>query len=74
MVLTVPNCGGRELRDRLELLHQSFRDLFILVRKNRINSARVLKQQHARKHHCYFLVLKNNKRKDRRVLYKKPQS
>lgn len=26
-----------------------------------------IKQQHARKYHCYFLVLKNNKRLSRRI-------
>jgi len=42
-------------------LNFACRDLFILVSNNRIEQ-RIKKQQHARKYHCYFLVLKNNKR------------
>lgn len=42
-------------------LNFACRDLFILLSKNRLNSV-VKNQQHARKYHCYFLVLKNNKR------------
>lgn len=44
-------------------LNFSCRDLFVLLSKNRI-SGNVKKQQHARKYHCYFLVLKCNKRLD----------
>jgi len=40
------------------------RDLFVLLNNNRINGS-IKKQQHARKHHCYFLVLKCNKRLDK---------
>ena len=43
-------------------LNFAVRDLFILLSNSRI-SGRVKKQQHARKYHCYFLVLKCNKRR-----------
>lgn len=41
------------------------RDLFILVAKMRINSfgTKWTKQEHARKHHCYFWVLEKTKPK-----------
>jgi len=42
-------------------LNFSCRDLFICIANNRIEN-KISKQQHARKYHCYFLVLKNNKR------------
>lgn len=45
-------------------LNFAVRDLFILCAKSRINGD-IKKQQHARKHHCYFVVLKCNKRKDK---------
>jgi hypothetical protein len=39
------------------------RDLFILVAKMRINSfgSKWHKQEHARKHHCYYLILEKTK-------------
>jgi len=43
-------------------LNFACRDLFILLSKTRINAPSIKKQQHARKYHCYFLVLKCNKR------------
>jgi len=48
-------------------LNFAVRDLFILLSSNRINAPSIKKQQHARKYHCYFLVLKCNKRLDKRV-------
>ena len=39
-------------------------DLFILLAKNRIGYQQ--NQNHARKYHCYFLVLKCNKRQDKK--------
>jgi len=47
-------------------LNFAVRDLFILLSNNRINAGRIKNQQHARKYHCYFLVLKCNKRLDKR--------
>ena len=48
-------------------LNFALRDLFILLSSSRLITT-PKKQQHARKYHCYFLVLKNNKRKvSRRV-------
>jgi hypothetical protein len=45
-------------------LNFSCRDLFILLSNRRIEN-KIKQQQHARKYHCYFLVLKNNKRTPR---------
>lgn len=42
-------------------LNFAVRDLFVLLSKGRLSGS-IKKQQHARKHHCYFLVLKCNKR------------
>lgn len=66
-------CSGRKQYFILSLIHfmtrelnYSFRDLFILVSNKRMTNKSVIKQQqHARKHHCYFVVLKNNKRLDK---------
>lgn len=45
-------------------LNFAVRDLFILLAKNRIGYQQ--NQNHARKYHCYFLVLKCNKRQDKK--------
>lgn len=34
------------------------KDLFILLKKHRMNSGKWKVQRHARKHHCYYIVLK----------------
>ena len=44
-------------------LNFAVRDLFILLAKNRIGYQQ--SQNHARKYHCYFLVLKCNKRQNK---------
>lgn len=44
-------------------LNYAVRDLFILISKSRI-LGNIKQQRHARKYHCYFLVLKCNKRKE----------
>lgn len=44
-------------------LNFAVRDLFILLANSRIKDPSIKKQQHARKYHCYFLVLKCNKRR-----------
>lgn len=46
-------------------LNFGVRDLFICLSKNRIINTRANSQCHSRKYHCYFLVLKNNKRGSR---------
>ena len=38
------------------------RDIFILLSKNRMIPSNYRKQNHARKHHCYFLVFKKARR------------
>jgi len=43
-------------------LNFATRDLFHLLAKSRAIAGRIKNQQHARNYHCYFLVLKNNKR------------
>lgn len=42
-------------------LNFALRDLFVLLSRSRLLTP-LKRQQHARKYHCYFLVLKNNKR------------
>jgi len=51
--------------DTARELNFACRDLFILISNSRMNAPSIKKQQHARKHHCYFLVLKCNKRLDK---------
>ena len=49
-------------------LNFAVRDLFILLAKSRPQNSSIKNQNHARKYHCYFLVLKCNKRTDKRSI------
>ena len=52
-----------------EFTEQGFhaKDLFVLVRPNRPSVSRILRQEHARKNHSYFLVfIKTNGQSPRR--------
>lgn len=40
------------------------KDLFVVVRSNKPSISRVIKQEHARKNHSYFLVFKKKERQD----------
>ncbi len=48
------------------------KDLFVLVRNNRPGISRLVKQEHARKNHSYFLVFKKQKVKFSNILSVEP--
>ncbi|MEW5816485.1 MAG: DNA methyltransferase [Spirochaetota bacterium] len=49
-----------EIINELEKMSFVVEDLFVITRTNRPGVSRVLKQQHARKNHSYFLVFRKN--------------
>jgi tRNA G10 N-methylase Trm11 len=51
-----------EIINELENLGFITEDLFVVVRKSRPGVSRVIRQQHARKNHSYFLVFRKKKR------------
>lgn len=57
--------ANRQRLTHVELINEFERrglyckDLFVVVRENRPGMSRMLKQEHARKNHSYFLVFKN---------------
>ena len=60
-------CANRERLTHVEIIND-FRakgfmveDLFVMVRKNKPGVSRILKQNHARKNHSYFLVFRKPK-------------
>ena len=60
-------CANRQRLTHVEIINELERkgylveDLFVLVRTNRPGVSRILKQNHARKNHSYFLVFRKPK-------------
>jgi hypothetical protein len=60
-------CANRQRLTHVEIINElsSFgylvEDLFVMVRKNKPGVSRILKQNHARKNHSYFLVFRKPK-------------
>lgn len=61
--------GGKQYLSHIFIINKAIeigfypKDLFILGAKNRLNSGKIKKQQHARKFHSYFLVFIKEKSK-----------
>jgi len=59
-------CANKQRLTHVEVINElatmgfATEDLFVLVRKNRPGVSRILRQNHARKNHSYFIVFRKN--------------
>jgi hypothetical protein len=66
-------CANKQRLTHVEIINELTKsqfiveDIFVLVRNNRPGVSRMLKQQHARKNHSYFLVFRKRKQRISRV-------
>lgn len=73
-------CANRQRLTHVEIINELdakgyfVEDLFVLVRTNRPGVSRILKQNHARKNHSYFLVFRKPKATKSRLPKRTPQT
>jgi methylase of polypeptide subunit release factors len=73
-------CANKQRLTHVEIINELttkgylVEDLFVLVRNSRPGVSRILKQNHARKNHSYFLVFRKPKLTKRQLQRKTPQT